>query len=79
MLCEALDIAKETYFAILLDRATSGVVMVASAEGGMDIEEVYVVPFFCSLYGEARIKKEKECGKSYIYFPGSKNLILGGS
>jgi hypothetical protein len=40
MVCEALDIVKETYFAILLDRASSGPVMVASAEGGVDIEEV---------------------------------------
>lgn len=37
---EGCDIAKEYYVAILVDRATSKVVMMASSEGGMDIEEV---------------------------------------
>ena len=40
MVAEALDIARETYFAILMDRASGGPVMVASPEGGMDIEAV---------------------------------------
>ncbi|KAI3389303.1 hypothetical protein SNEBB_005477 [Seison nebaliae] len=40
MVAEALDIAKETYFAILLDRETNGPVLVGSPQGGMDIEEV---------------------------------------
>jgi len=40
MVAEALDIARETYFAILLDRAQGGVVLVASPEGGVDIEAV---------------------------------------
>ena len=40
MVAEALDISRETYFAILLDRAHNGPVMVGSPEGGMDIEEV---------------------------------------
>ncbi|MBT4760496.1 MAG: ADP-forming succinate--CoA ligase subunit beta [Bdellovibrionaceae bacterium] len=34
------DIAKEYYVAALLDRATSRITMMASSEGGMDIEEV---------------------------------------
>lgn len=34
------DIAKEYYVAALLDRATGRVTMMASSEGGMDIEEV---------------------------------------
>ncbi len=34
------DIAKEYYVAVLLDRAYSRLVMMASSEGGMDIEEV---------------------------------------
>lgn len=40
MIAEALDIARETYFAILMDRLHNGPVMVGSASGGMDIEEV---------------------------------------
>lgn len=40
MVAQALDITRETYFAILLDRAYNGAVMIASPEGGMDIEEV---------------------------------------
>ena len=35
-----VDIAKEYYFAVLLDRATAGPMVVGSAEGGMNIEEV---------------------------------------
>jgi succinyl-CoA synthetase beta subunit len=37
---QGCDIAKEYYVAILVDRATSKVVIMASSEGGMDIEEV---------------------------------------
>jgi succinyl-CoA synthetase beta subunit len=37
---EGSAIAKEFYFSILLDRAISQVIMMASTEGGMDIEEV---------------------------------------
>ena len=37
---EAAEIAKELYFAILLDRASSAPVVIASTEGGMDIEAV---------------------------------------
>jgi len=37
---EATDIAKEYYLAILLDRAVSMPVIIASTEGGMDIEHV---------------------------------------
>lgn len=40
MIAEALDIARETYFAILLDRAYDGAVMIGSPVGGVDIEEV---------------------------------------
>ena len=39
MVAEALDIARETYFAIVLDRTHAGPVMVGSRHGGMDIEE----------------------------------------
>ncbi|MET0155549.1 MAG: ADP-forming succinate--CoA ligase subunit beta [Rickettsiales bacterium] len=37
---EAIDIKKEYYLSILVDRATGRVAFVASTEGGMDIEEV---------------------------------------
>ena len=37
---ESVEIEKEFYFAILMDRATGAPVIVASSEGGIDIEEV---------------------------------------
>ena len=37
---ESVEVEQEFYFAILLDRATGAPVIVASREGGMDIEEV---------------------------------------
>lgn len=37
---EATDIARELYFGIVLDRRTEKVVVVASAQGGMEIEEL---------------------------------------
>ncbi|WP_026988417.1 ADP-forming succinate--CoA ligase subunit beta [Fodinicurvata fenggangensis] len=37
---EGCDIARELYLSMLLDRATSRVTIVASTEGGMEIEEV---------------------------------------
>ena len=37
---EATDIEKEYYLAVLMDRATSKPVIIASTEGGVDIEEV---------------------------------------
>ena len=37
---EGCDIARELYLSVLLDRATSWVTVMASTEGGMDIEEV---------------------------------------
>lgn len=40
MVAEAIDITRETYFCILMDRASHGPVIVASPDGGMDIEEV---------------------------------------
>ena len=40
MIAESLDIARETYFAIVLDRSMQGPVLVGSPEGGVDIEEV---------------------------------------
>lgn len=40
MVAEAVDIEHEYYLAILMDRATSSPVIVASTEGGMSIEDV---------------------------------------
>ncbi|MBI4031410.1 MAG: ADP-forming succinate--CoA ligase subunit beta [Proteobacteria bacterium] len=37
---QGVDIAKELYLSVLLDRATGRVTFMASTEGGMDIEEV---------------------------------------
>jgi succinyl-CoA synthetase beta subunit len=37
---EGLDIKKELYFGLVLDRASEQLVMMASAEGGVEIEEV---------------------------------------
>ena len=37
---QGANIARELYFAVLLDRATSRVTLMGSTEGGMDIEEV---------------------------------------
>ena len=37
---DGVDIAKEYYFSMLVDRASGRVAMIASTEGGMDIEEV---------------------------------------
>jgi succinyl-CoA synthetase beta subunit len=40
LVAEATDIARELYFAVLIDRGTGAPVIVASTEGGMDIEAV---------------------------------------
>jgi succinyl-CoA synthetase beta subunit len=40
LVAEAVDISRELYFAILLDRATAAPMIIASTEGGMDIEAV---------------------------------------
>jgi succinyl-CoA synthetase beta subunit len=37
---QGIDIARELYFSVVLDRATGRNVMIASTEGGMEIEEV---------------------------------------
>lgn len=39
-IAETVDIAKEFYFAVLMDRASAGPMVVGSSEGGMNIEEV---------------------------------------
>jgi succinyl-CoA synthetase beta subunit len=42
LVAESADIAREIYFAVLLDRATAAPVIVASTEGGVEIEAVAV-------------------------------------
>ena len=39
-MAEAIDITRETYFCILMDRESNGPVIIASPDGGVDIEEV---------------------------------------
>lgn len=40
LIADAADIAKEVYLAIILDRSARGILFMASAEGGMEIEEL---------------------------------------
>jgi succinyl-CoA synthetase beta subunit len=40
LIADAADIAREAYVAITIDRSQKGILFIASAEGGMDIEEV---------------------------------------
>jgi len=40
LICEGTDIASELYLSILVDRSTKSITFIASAEGGMDIEQV---------------------------------------
>ena len=40
MVAEALDIKRETYLAIVMDRESNGPAIICSPCGGMDIEEV---------------------------------------
>src|SRR6201990_158127 len=40
LVAKSVNIAREIYFAILLDRATAGPLVVASTEGGVEIETV---------------------------------------
>ncbi|MDP9291824.1 MAG: ADP-forming succinate--CoA ligase subunit beta [Verrucomicrobiota bacterium] len=40
LIAESVEIARELYFAIVLDRASGAPVIIASTEGGMDIEAV---------------------------------------
>lgn len=40
LVADAADIAREVYLAIILDRSARGILFMASAEGGMEIEEL---------------------------------------
>ena len=65
MVAESLDIARETYFAIMMDRSHQGPVMVGSPAGGMDIEEVAATTpeKIFKVRGEERERREK--GRSW--------------
>ena len=61
MVAESLDIARETYFAIVMDRSHQGSVMVGSPAGGVDIEEVAATTpeKIFKVRGEERERREK--------------------
>jgi len=40
LVAECIDIKRECYFAIVMDRASGGPMMIASQKGGMNIEDV---------------------------------------
>lgn len=40
MVAESINIQRETYLAVVLDRTSNGPIIIASPEGGVDIEEV---------------------------------------
>lgn len=40
LIADAADIAREVYLAVILDRSARGILVMASPEGGMDIEEL---------------------------------------
>lgn len=71
---EGSQIAKEFYFGLLVDRAISKVVLMASQEGGMEIEEV------AAKNPDAIVKVEVDPGLGYQPFHGrliAKALGLG--
>lgn len=70
MVAEALDIARETYLAILLDRAYGGAVLMGSPMGGVDIEEVaekHPDQIF-TVNIEAKIKKRQGENRIFAHF-----------
>ena len=70
MICEGLNISRETYLAIMMDRAFKGPVIVASPEGGVDIEEVAEqrpekILTVCIVFANLYVHK---CGLRYTAF-----------
>lgn len=63
---EGSEIARELYFGIVIDRAMSAVVMMASTEGGMEIEEV------AAKHPEKIIKVSVDSITGYMPFHGRK-------
>ena len=72
MVAEAVDLKKECYFAILQDRARECPVIVASTEGGMDIEEV------AATRPEAIIREHIDPGLGILPFQALKIAVALG-
>ena len=82
MVAEAVDIVKETYFAILMDRASRGSIIIASPMGGVDIEAVAKnypeKMFIVSITKDAETRDEASC-ISFIfilYFYRQKLILI---
>jgi succinyl-CoA synthetase beta subunit len=69
---EGSDIARELYLGIVIDRAISQVVMMASSEGGMEIEEV------AAAHPEKIIKVAIDPTTGYMPFHGRKLALALG-
>lgn len=69
---EGSDIAKEFYLGVVIDRAISQVVMMASTEGGMEIEEV------AATHPEKIIKVPVDPTTGYMAFHGRKLAMALG-
>lgn len=56
MIAESVDITRETYFSILMDRGWNGPVIIASPAGGTDIEKVGHEFSFGEIYSMKEVK-----------------------
>jgi len=63
---EGLDIAKELYLGVILDRGTSRVTFMASSEGGMEIEEL------AATRPEKILRESIDPGSGFLDFQGRK-------
>src|SRR3546814_12911515 len=73
---EGCDIARELYLGMLIDRATSRITLMASTEGGMEIEEV------AAAHPDKILKLAIEPAGGFMQFPGRKiafGLCLDGN
>jgi len=83
LVVEKMGIAQEFYFAILMDRATNGPCVIASSEGGMDIEGVaaatpelvHTTPIDINV---GMTKEQSETIAAQIGFPDDKVVEAGG-
>ena len=87
-IAETVDIAKEFYFAVLMDRASAGPMVVGSSEGGMNIEEVRAARAIgrCNTTHDAGVSPGLHWVHAHVYpcspplqlFPsGGRHSILG--
>src|SRR3546814_17566236 len=63
---EGCDIARELYLGMLIDRATSRITLMASTEGGMEIEEV------AAAHPDKILKLAIDPAVGFMPFPGRK-------